>query len=223
MDEKINSSQELERHLSIEEIYEEISSIEPKPIEAFVPLNGDEQKQLFMNGSIKNPKHVYDRLEKLNSEADSAKIKELASLLPDALAVESIDYIAYSEYANRFAMIHELLQSARDIHSPDEEIAHKAEVRFMELNKELYGEPDENTYRSLVSEAIRGVNTKELSEGMLGIKSDLDNYYQPLTSRLIGLFLPMKQLQICKISQSIYMVECLSIFQKNKRALPRMK
>jgi hypothetical protein len=192
MNEKIHNNQESVQHLSIEEIYGEISSREPKPIEAFVPLDGDEQKALFMNGSVKNPNHYYDRLEKLNSVTDAAKIKESADLLPAILPEDSIDYIAYSEYANRFALVHELLQSAHDMRSHNEVIASQADVRFMELNKELYGEPDEDTYRSLLSEALHTIATKDLTQGMATIRSELDAML-PVTDIQTERFVPTNE------------------------------
>lgn len=158
---------------TIEEIYEEIASMQPKPVYAFVPENGDEQKQLFLNGEVQNPSHEYDRLKQLSPESDNARIRELAAHLPEAVDEDSIEYIAYSESADRSVKTHELLQAARDTHLSDELEARNAEVRFMELNVELYGEPKEGTYRSLLSEAMQKIDNKNLSESMLGIKSEL--------------------------------------------------
>lgn len=173
MSERLVENHEAEIPFTIEEVYKEISSMEPKPVAAFVPKDGDEQKKLFLNGKIRNPSHEYNRLEKLNPEIESSRIRELASHLPEIVDENSIDFIAYSEYANRYVKIHELLQASRDIHSADEVISSSAKKRFMELNVELYGEPDETIYRSLIHEAIRKIDDKNLSVGMLDIKSEL--------------------------------------------------
>lgn len=184
------SRQEQHGSASVETIYKDISAHAPKPVETFVPLDGEAQKQLFLDGAIRNPGHTYDRLDVLQPQIESAHILELASGFSDLLSNDPVSSMAYSEYANRYVLTYELLQSAKDSHSLDANVVRDAEVRFMELNRELYGAPDEDTYRSFINEAIRSIDAKELTPSMQTIRDDL------------GEMLPVKNVEISRFAPS---------------------
>lgn len=42
--------------VSAEDIYYAINDLEPRPVLAFNPTDGEEQKRLFFDGSIRNPR-----------------------------------------------------------------------------------------------------------------------------------------------------------------------
>lgn len=160
---------EKENIISVESVYGKIVQLEPKPVAAFVPRDATEQKALFLSGQTQNPAHAYDKLMNLTPAEDRQKIKELSSSLEDLLPKDSTEYLAYSQYAERYMNLQEMLEMAQNVHLDDIELSDEARERFMELNERLYGAPEEDTYRSLLYESIK----TDVPSDVQHIKDDL--------------------------------------------------
>lgn len=146
---------------SAEAIFARIAKHEPKPIAAFTPGNIEEGRQLFLSGNERIPSYVYPKLEGLNPIEDLVAISAERNLLSKSLDENSVEYIACSQYADRYMLVHEMIAAAQELHSEDTEKVESAKSAFMELNEQLYGTPDEATYRSLLQEVAEIRSTPE--------------------------------------------------------------
>lgn len=148
-------------HRSVADIYKDIAALEPKPVANFVPDNAVEARRQFFAGEVRNPKHTYSKLEALTPAEDGEKIDGYALELSDSLDENSTEFLAYSQYAYRYSATQEMIKTAQDIHSDDKVVAEQAKARFAELNEQLYGAPDELTYRSLLYDVANIPVTEE--------------------------------------------------------------
>ncbi len=160
---------------SIRGQYDQLTELNPKPIVNFVPSNAAEQKQLFLAGEVRNPVHEYDRLNTLNLEEQKAKIET------SGLAVLSHEFLtnktapAYEQIVEDYTKKLEFIQLARDFNNEsNEEAKELIKARYMELNVELFGEPKEGVYRSLVKAALEQIDARDLSAEEKAIREELD-------------------------------------------------
>ncbi len=174
-----HSSPEHQPSRSVEELYTEIAKKEPKPIELFVPTNAQEQQELFLSGEVRNPKHVYKKLNALDINGSVAQVTEFGDQLLSQFDEGSIKRHAYGDFIDRYLNIYELLRATRDSHSEDESVAAAARLRFMELNEQLFGAPDEVTYRSLLQEALDSIGEKQLTPSQSAIRDELNALIPP--------------------------------------------
>lgn len=146
----------------------------PKVVPAFVPSNGAEQKQSFLRNDIRNPDHTYDDLNKLDLTAQKATIFDVGAEILENPELNPRFAEAYEESIEIYKKKTQLLELARALKHTDEP-EEKARLRseYMTLNIELYGEPDEQTYRSLLQEKLQRIADKKLSARGEEIKVEL--------------------------------------------------
>ena len=168
---------ELATDTSIEVLFEQLLELEPKPIANFVPTNAAEQRSLFLSGEIRNPNHEYAKLSNIDFEANRRSIQKIGDELvahPDIPEkYEGIDgpYGQFVQnYVNKTAFM-ETSNRFNTAETPEEKDAARAD--FMKTNIELFGEPDQATYRSLLSEKLAKITTKELSASGSAIRQEL--------------------------------------------------
>lgn len=166
MKERLQNNEHTQNNTALE-VFEAISKHEPKPIAAFVPDNADEQRMLFLSDEVRNPVHTYSKLAALEPEATSDDIARLASRFDMLLDNSSTEYMAYSQYAVRARLGHELLSVAQDIHSDDSTISAVAREQYRMVNEKMYGAPDEATYRSLLGEAVNTAKSGDVDQVLL--------------------------------------------------------
>jgi len=165
--------------------YDQLTELNPKPIVNFVPSNAEEQKQLFLGGEVRNPVHEYDRLNALNLEEQKVKIET------SGLAVLSDEYLtnktapAYEQMVGDYTKKLEFIQLARDFNNESDAAAKELiKSRYMELNIELFGEPKEGIYRSLLSEALAQIDSRELSPQEMVIREELEALLPSMSEQL---------------------------------------
>jgi hypothetical protein len=154
MNEILTSSNEVNNNIE-SDIYSEIMSNEPYPIKAFVVDNADEQKEMFFNGSTRNPQHSYSLLQTLSPQTSIDRLADIASAIN--LNLSGVNKLAFEQGVN--------------------ENNKEAEANFMKLNIELYGEPDFDTFNSLMGTSINTIDEKTLSPENQKIRNELHTMF----------------------------------------------
>ena len=165
---------EIETTLSIEELFSQLTKLEPKPIANFVPTNSAEQKDLFLSGEIRNPDHEYGKLDAIDFDSNRQKIIAIGEKLASHPDTKEKYVDVYQQFAQNYVNktnFMELASKFKNAESDDEKEAVKSD--FMKLNVELFGEPDQTTYRSLIGEKIAKIQEKKLSKKGRKIRDEL--------------------------------------------------
>lgn len=155
---------------NVSDLYQKLLEVEPKLVTNFVPekQSSDSQKYLFMSGEIRNPNHFYDKLESVDFEKDRSSINQLGLMILLNPELDQKQVEVYEEFVVgnikrlRFMELAYLIKKATD---PEEKQSYIQE--YMKLNIDLYSEPSEETYRSLLQEklmAISGANYNESTD-----------------------------------------------------------
>ena len=211
------STIETEKNLSIEDLFKELTELEPKPIGNFVPTNGAEQKELFLSGAIRNPDHEYGKLAAIDFETNRQKISEIGEKLYTHADTPDKYIGVYQQFIQNYldkTNFMELAHKVKTADSDDEKEAAKA--GFKKLNIETYGEPDQATYQSLISEKIANIKKKELSEVGQKIRDELFELVDPNIPEEIERFKPSQETidwlhDIADTEDSLYgsMLDCV--------------
>ena len=139
---------------------------EPKVISTFTPENANEAKSEFLeNDNLSRPNNKYEKL-------NSGEIENLYQNISNAiLAVENdnslgeIEREMYNTQLETRIKTVKMLEAAYDFRKA-ESLAdrQKAQEEFMKNNIEVYGEPDFETFHSLLSDKITKIESLELDE-----------------------------------------------------------
>jgi hypothetical protein len=150
--------------LSAAELLVRFQELEPRPVANFVPANRAEEKRAVLADEKRCPEHDYALLNAIDFEAVETEIEELGQQI---LADPSLNLkyrTAYAEFVEGYKKKTELIRLARAFKS-EQDVAAKSRIKeqYMALNIELYGEPDETTYRSLLNEKMSRIMSKKLT------------------------------------------------------------
>ena len=168
------STPEIKKNPSVKELFNQLLELEPKPIASFVLTNASEQKTLFLSGEIRNPNHVYGKLDVIDFADNSKKITKIGDELISHPEVPSKYAEAYSQFVQNYLNKTRFMELAYDFkHADSPEEVSAIKIEFMQRNIESFGEPDELTYRSLLGEKIAKIKGKDLSERGSSIREDL--------------------------------------------------
>ena len=147
---------------------------EPKVISTFTPENANEAKSEFLeNDNLSRPNNKYEKL-------NSGEIENLYQNISKAiLAVENdnslgeIEREMYNTQLETRIKTVKMLEAACDFRKA-ESLAdrQKAQEEFMKNNIEVYGEPDFETFHSLLSDKITKIESLELDEKGEKIRSE---------------------------------------------------
>ena len=158
----------------LSQLYDALIALEPKAITGYVPRNASEQKAAFLNGEIRNPHHEYDRLDAI----DFDERRRAVSVTGDAiLASEEMNpkfVSAYEQFIDGYKARTHLMELAQAYnHAADETVKASLRDEYMKLNIELYGAPDEITYRSLLQERLAAIASKDLEGEAATLRDEL--------------------------------------------------
>ena len=147
---------------------------EPKVISTFTPENANEAKSEFLeNDNLSRPNNKYEKL-------NSGEIENLYQNISNAiLAVENdnslgeIEREMYNTQLETRIKTVKMLEAAYDFRKA-ESLAdrQKAQEEFMKNNIEVYGEPDFETFNSLLSDKITKIDTLNLDDKGEKIRSE---------------------------------------------------
>lgn len=173
MTEKINT---IESSMGYERSqFEDFMQNDPKPIVKFVPDNAAEQKALFLSGEAYNPRHVYSAADSVNfeDEIESLERKSRSMIIAQG-DLKPVQEAAYRAMAERYIAITRMMQAARDFrHAASDDEKNAAKHEFMTHNIEVYGEPNEATYRSIMCSKLQKIQSMPLDEKGEQIRSEL--------------------------------------------------
>ena len=139
---------------------------EPKVISAFTPENANEAKSEFLeNDNLSQPNNKYEKL-------NSSEIKNLYQNISNAiLVVENnnslgeIEREMYNSQLETRIKTVKMLEAAYDFRKAESLTdRQKAQEEFMKNNIEVYGEPDFETFHSLLSDKIVKIDALKLDE-----------------------------------------------------------
>lgn len=149
---------------SIEDLYGQLIDLSPKIVTMFTPSNRGEEEERFLSGETINPRFVYDKLYAADFDEAIEKIRELGDKILNHPDLTLVSKKVYEGFIKKYYEQIELLRYAQDYHgASSEEDKQKIAEAYKGLNIEAYGEPDEGTYRSLLSEKLNCVCNKNLT------------------------------------------------------------
>lgn len=144
--------------------FDTLLALDPLPIKHFVPTDTAEQRELFLSGTTENPRHAYGRIETVDFESQYDQIAQVAHSIESSDQLPAKYTEAYTSYADRFEKTLRLIELTQVVRLGDEQSQADAAAEFMNVNIELYGEPDEKVYREIVAERVSALKQKDLSE-----------------------------------------------------------
>lgn len=160
---------------TISTLYADLLDSQPKLVTDYVPekQSGIEQKASFLAGDVRNPHHVYDRLERdYDKKAEDITVKGQKILGRSDLDPKHT--VVYEEFIKRYQKQNELMRLARDFsHATDESERAQLKADYMLLNIELYGAPVESIYRSIMQEKLSRIDQKQLTGNALQVRNEL--------------------------------------------------
>jgi hypothetical protein len=159
---------------SLSKQYAELLEFEPKFITNYVPGNALEQKNAFLAGTIHNPDHVYPKLEAIDFNDRYTVIDLKGQEVLSNPELEQKFQPVYDEFVEGYKNKTRLMELAH-IYKHTSDVDEKARVKeeYMALNIELYGAPDETTYKSLIGEKLTQISKKNLTGPALKMREEL--------------------------------------------------
>lgn len=159
---------------SIEYDYSVLMGYEPKPIPLFVPDNGPEQKKLFLSGQIENPQHSYGALDVVDFDQMLQGLLSESEVIKNSSAISPKYKDTYDAVIDDYEKKTAFLRAAHDYkHATTTVDREKARKRYMELNAELYGVPDEVIYHSLLADKMVAISAKSLTGKAATLRDEL--------------------------------------------------
>src|SRR6266542_3205929 len=159
---------------SISELYVQLTDNEPKPVANFVPQDATAQRELFLSGEQRNPNHTYTSLSEIDFDERVKAIHDIGQRLVDYPNLNPKYKETYQRFIDDYSAKTHFMELANKIKTATDEVErNQAKEEFMTLNKELYGEPDETTYRSLLQEKLGAIAGKNLDTSAEGLRGEL--------------------------------------------------
>ena len=123
-----------------------------------------EQMAAFLSDEISNPQCTYPKLHAITDE-QIANHRDSAERLLDQVSLLAEPYRGvYEEFIRQNLVQADLAMAMKSYNEAvTADAKSSAREEFMRLNVELYGEPDKETYYSLLSEKMANISSKERS------------------------------------------------------------
>lgn len=149
-------------HTPIEDLYGQLIDLSPKIVTMFTPSNRGEEER-FLSGETRNPQFVYGKLNAADFDEAIEKIWELGDKILNHPDLTSIGKKVYEGFVEKYIQQTELLRYAQAYRGANsEEDRQNIAETYKGLSIEIYGESDEDTYRSLLGEKLNRVRNKKL-------------------------------------------------------------
>ncbi len=160
----LNAIETIENQSSVEDLYSQLTDLSPKIVTMFNPSNRKEEEERFLSGEIRNPQFVYDKLNSADFDEAIEKIRELGDKIPNHPSLPPSHRGIYEEFIADYSKKTTLLNYAQQYNNAKSEEEKKAAAeKYRYLNIESYGEPDEDTYRSLLGGKLNAIHSKKLT------------------------------------------------------------
>lgn len=159
-----NAIETIESQSSVEDLYSQLTDLSPKIVTMFNPSNRKEEEERFLSGEIRNPQFVYDKLNSADFDEAIEKIQEIGNNILNHPSLPSSHRGIYEEFIADYSKKTTLLNYAQQYNNAKSEGEKKAAAeKYRYLNIESYGEPDEDTYRSLLGGKLNAIHSKKLT------------------------------------------------------------
>lgn len=160
----LNAIETIENQSSVEGLYSQLTDLSPKIVTMFTPSNRSEEEERFLSGEIRNPQFVYDKLNSADFDEAIEKIRELGDKIPNHPSLPPSHRGIYEEFIADYSKKTTLLNYAQQYNNAKSEEEKKAAAeKYRHLDIESYGEPDEDTYRSLLGGKLNAIYSKKLT------------------------------------------------------------
>ena len=159
---------------SIEELYSQLMNLLPKIVAVFTPSNRSEQEEKFLSGEVRNPQFVYEKLDNGNFDEALTAIQQLGENILRSPDLPPKHRAIYEEFIRSYSEQTKLIRCAQEYHSAESSKDRQAAASAYEnLNQEIYGVPDEKTYRSLLGEKLGQIADKKLTGAADELRGEL--------------------------------------------------
>ena len=149
---------------SIEDLYGQLMDLSPKIVTMFTPSNRGEEEERFLSGEIRNPQFYYEKLNSADFDEAAEKIQEIGNNILNHPSLPPSHRGVYEEFIADYSKKTTLLNYAQQYNNAKSEEEKKAAAeKYRHLNIESYGEPDEDTYRSLLGGKLNAIHSKKLT------------------------------------------------------------
>lgn len=150
----------------------------PGPVSATSPDAEDKKLQLsaFLDNTIDNLSLTYPKIDALTPDIVEKHRNNAQSLLERVSLLGQPQRQVYESFIEQNILQADLVWSIREYKDAATD-AEKSEARknFMQINIELYGEPDRQTYHSLLSEKVAHISGKDRSPDAEAIFKELSD------------------------------------------------
>ena len=149
---------------SIEDLYGQLMDLSPKIVTMFTPSNRGEEEERFLSGEIRNPQFYYEKLNSADFDEAAEKIQEIGNNILNHPSLPPSHRGVYEEFIADYSKKTTLLNYAQQYNNAKSEEKKEATAeKYRHLNIESYGEPDEDTYRSLLGGKLNAIHSKRLT------------------------------------------------------------
>ena len=160
----LSAMETIENQPSVEDLHGQLTDLSPKIVTMFTPSNRSEEEERFLSGEIRNPQFVYDKLNSADFDEAIEKIRELGDKIPNHPSLPPSHRGIYEEFIADYSKKTTLLNYAQQYNNAKSEEEKKAAAeKYRHLDIESYGEPDEDTYRSLLGGKLNAIYSKKLT------------------------------------------------------------
>ena len=175
----------IENQSSVEDLYSQLTDLSPKIVTMFTPSNRSEEEEGFLSGEVRDPQFYYEKLNSADFDEAAEKIQEIGNNILNHPSLPSSHRGIYEEFIADYSKKTTLLNYAQQYNNAKSEGEKKAVAeKYRHLNIESYGEPDEDTYRSLLGGKLNAIHSKKLTGkadelrkelfGMVNFKTGMD-------------------------------------------------
>jgi hypothetical protein len=154
--------------------YKTLEALNKSIVTSFVPSDAKEQKRAFLKDEIVNPDHDYSKLDNRDYDETAEAIRAAGEAILTNPLLNPKFKTEYEQFIDRYQKNNRLMQLAWDYNAALDPVE-RDEIRreYMQLNIELFGEPDEGIYRSLLQDKLQAVGEKELTGRALELRNEL--------------------------------------------------
>lgn len=159
---------------SIPDLFNQVLENEPKLVTNFVPEDALSQKTAFLAGEINNPSHAYPKLEQIDYDERYRHLDRLVSSVTSHPDMNDKFTGTYTDFVEGYRKKTQFMELARDYKATNnDELRRVIKSQYMELNIDLYGEPDKVTFESLLHEQLNSISQKQLTGSADQLREEL--------------------------------------------------
>ena len=154
----------IENQSSVEDLYSQLTDLSPKIVTMFTPSNRSEEEEGFLSGEVRDPQFYYEKLNSADFDEAAEKIQEIGNKILNHPSLPPSHRGTYEEFIADYSKKTTLLNYAQQYNNAKSEEEKKAAAeKYRYLNIESYGEPDEDTYRSLLGGKLNAIHSEKLT------------------------------------------------------------